>query len=199
MVDVPQRSAAGAGLTERILAGDSSAEDQLVLEFGSRIHAFALARVHNSDVAQDLVHDTLIAVLQALRTGQLNESEKLAAYVLGTARNIVNSYLRRPKPSQLEMENLGAPETAWPDWQAAQAQRYSQVQRALKHLPETDQQILALTLSAGLKSGEIAVRLGLTSEVVRQRKSRAIKKIRDRIRSMSRIRDSSDIDDRERS
>ena len=44
-----------------------------------------------------------------------------------------------------------------------------------------------MTLVDGLKPGEIAAELGLTSEVVRTRKLRAIKKITDFVRNMSRI------------
>jgi len=44
-----------------------------------------------------------------------------------------------------------------------------------------------MTLVDGLKPGEIAARTGLTSEVVRKRKSRASKKLQEVIRKRSRI------------
>ena len=65
------------------------------------------------------------------------------------------------------------------------------VRQALEQLDVTDQNILMRTLVGGEKPGEIAQRLGLSSEVVRQRKSRAVKKVSEyiRIRSRTRLRD----------
>ena len=60
------------------------------------------------------------------------------------------------------------------------------VRRALGILDPTDRRILLMTLVEGLKPGEIGVRLGLTSEVVRARKSRALKKTIDRVKKLSR-------------
>jgi RNA polymerase sigma-70 factor (ECF subfamily) len=51
------------------------------------------------------------------------------------------------------------------------------VREELKQLDPTDRRILLLTLVEGLKPAEIADRLGLSAEVVRARKSRAVKKI----------------------
>jgi len=56
----------------------------------------------------------------------------------------------------------------------------------LEQLELTDQRILLLTLVEGLKPGDIAQRLNLTSEVVRARKSRAVRKVTETIRKLSR-------------
>jgi RNA polymerase sigma-70 factor (ECF subfamily) len=49
--------------------------------------------------------------------------------------------------------------------------------QALAGLSAADRQVLTLTLVDGLKPGEIAVQIGATAEVVRTRKSRALKRI----------------------
>jgi RNA polymerase sigma factor (sigma-70 family) len=56
-------------------------------------------------------------------------------------------------------------------------QRYQTVEREIAKLDRDDRAILSMTLVDGLKPGEIAETLRLTSEVVRQRKSRALKKL----------------------
>ena len=60
------------------------------------------------------------------------------------------------------------------------------MRRALATLKATDRKILLLTLVEGLKPGEIGVRLALTAETVRARKSRALKKIIGRVKRLSR-------------
>ena len=54
--------------------------------------------------------------------------------------------------------------------------------KALERLGLEDRKILWMTLVQGHKPGEIAAALGLTSEVVRTRKARAVKKVADIIR-----------------
>ena len=60
------------------------------------------------------------------------------------------------------------------------------VRQALAMVDETDRQIVLMTMVEGRKPGDIAAKLGLSSEVVRQRKSRAIKKISEFVKGLSR-------------
>jgi RNA polymerase sigma factor (sigma-70 family) len=55
------------------------------------------------------------------------------------------------------------------------------VHQALERLGQEDRNILLMTLVEGCKPGEIAAKLGLSSEVVRTRKVRALKKVTDLI------------------
>lgn len=183
--DLEQRDP-GAGLAERILAGDESAEHEFVLEFGPRVNVLVLARTRNPDVADDLVQDVLLAVLMSLRDGKLEDPAKLSGFVLGTARNIVSNFLRRSNPLRLNTDTLHAPRSDWPDWRASESQRRRLVGREIERLDATDRKILSLTLVKGMKPGEIAAELDLSAELVRQRKSRAIRRIAERIRSLSR-------------
>ena len=64
-----------------------------------------------------------------------------------------------------------------PSQSAEDQQRAQLVRRAVSELESDDRRILMLTLVEGLTPGEIASRLRLSPEVVRQRKSRAIKKV----------------------
>ena len=165
--DLEQRDP-GAGLAERILAGDESAEHEFVFEFGPRVNVLVLARTRNPNVADDLVQDVLLAVLLALRDGKLDDPTKLSGFVLGTARNIVSNFLRRSNPLRLNMDTLHAPRSDWPDWRAADSQRRRLVGIEIERLDDTDREILSLTLVNGMKPGEIATELDLNAEVVRQ-------------------------------
>jgi RNA polymerase sigma-70 factor (ECF subfamily) len=176
-----------ARVAERIRAGDSSAEDELAREFGERIRVFLTMRTREADTARDLAQDVMINVLTALRRGQLREPERLAAFVYGTARNIMNNYLRtgrRERSEPLELDVAAA--TPDPAVAFEAGERQELVRRGLAGLNRADRGILLMTLVDGLKPGEIAWRLGLTAEVVRARKSRALKRVVDRIEGLSR-------------
>lgn len=173
-------------LAERIRTHDPSAEEEFVHLFASRITFLARRRTQDPEVARDLAQDVMLAVVCALRNGHLRDAERLTAFVYGTARNVINSYLRTrsrlPREERIEAALLVA--TAHDPLESAE--RRSLVGRALLPLDPADRRILLLTLVDGLKPGEIAARLGLSSDVVRARKSRAVKKVTEYMRRLSR-------------
>jgi RNA polymerase sigma-70 factor (ECF subfamily) len=164
-------------LAERIRRGDSSAETELVHEFTRRIFVMAVVRTHDREAARDLVQDVLVAVITALRNGQLQDADKLPGFVHGTARNLINNHLRhesqRPRTESLP-ENLAQGALAN---ELEDSERVRLVHEALERLGPSDRRIVCMSLVEGRKPGEIAGALGLTAEVVRMRKSRAVKKV----------------------
>ena len=171
-----------AGLAERIMAGDLDAESELVGTFGPRVFALLCARTRDRETARDLYQDVMLAVLTGLRRGQLRDAEKLPAYIGGVVRNLVQTELRVRRRSALEQqidENtlLAAPGLSAP-WEAEDERpRRALVRDALKLLNPSEREILLRVLVEQEKPAAIASALRLDPDVVRQRKSRAIKKI----------------------
>jgi RNA polymerase sigma-70 factor, ECF subfamily len=180
-------SAASTGqrrnLAERIRHGDASAETELVHEFTRRIFVMGVVRTHDREAACDLVQEVLIAVIGSLRKGQLLDPDKLAAFVHGTARNLINNRLRteRQQP-QLESISADLPQADLSE-QLEDAERKRLALQALERLCEKDRQILWMTLVEGRGPGEISASLGLSPDVVRTRKGRAVRKITNIIRN----------------
>jgi RNA polymerase sigma-70 factor (ECF subfamily) len=132
-----------------------------------------------------VTQDVMFAVVRALRSGHLRETERLAAFVYGTARNLINNHLRAR--SRLKEDSLdAASDFAGQADPAENGERAVLVRRAIGALDSTNRRILLLTLVEGLKPGEIATRLGLTPEIVRTRKSRAVKRAAEHMRRLSR-------------
>jgi len=164
-------------LADRIRQGDPSAESTLACEFAPKIFVMAIVRTRDRELAHELVQDTLLAVITALRKGQLLDPTKLAAFIHGTARNLIRNHFRsesqkpalEPLPETLSQGNTIE--------QVEEIERVRLVHEALGHLSEQDRKVLWLTLVEGRKPGEIASILGLTSEAVRTRKVRAARRI----------------------
>ena len=165
---------AQAALALRVQEGDSSAENELARLFHRRVLMMTRSRVRNPETARDLTQEVLMAVVLALRKGKVREGEKLAAFVYGTARNVVNGFFRSRPPECVPL----FPEAATSDADDVVQDLHERalMQRVMQHLDDSDRRILSLTLVEGLKPGEIAKRLNLSSEVVRARKSRAVKR-----------------------
>jgi RNA polymerase sigma factor (sigma-70 family) len=169
-------------LADRIRRGDAYAETELVHKFSSRIFAMAVIRTRDHEASHELVQDVLMAVIGALRKGQLQDADKLAAFVHGVARNLINNRLRtegrRPPMETLPDDLARASESD----QLEDAERLRLLRNALKRLGQQDRRILWMTLVEGRRPGEIAAVLGLTSEVVRTRKLRAIRRVTDLVK-----------------
>jgi RNA polymerase sigma factor (sigma-70 family) len=172
-------------LVQRIRAGDRSAEEQLVSTYRRGIFVIANARTRDREAARDLTQDVLIAVLKALRKGQLRESTKLAAFIQGTASNLIKNYLRararRPEQELDDLELTGFD----PVLELESAERRRLVRRELEAFSLTDQQILLLSLVDGHSLAEVAQRLNMSHDAVRARKSRAIRKLTKKFAHMS--------------
>jgi RNA polymerase sigma-70 factor (ECF subfamily) len=170
-----------AWLVTRIREGDRGAETRLVDLFSRPVRLMARVRARGLD-EDDLTQEVLIAAISALRRGQLRDTERLAQFVSGIARNVINNKRRSQRGAALE-PLTGGETAAVADFaeEVTRRERGRMLRRALDGLSVEDRRILILTLVEGLKSGQIAERLGLGEEVVRTRKSRAIKKLKARL------------------
>ncbi|MCL4811193.1 MAG: RNA polymerase sigma factor [Vicinamibacteraceae bacterium] len=174
-------------IVERIAEGDPSGEHDLAAIFERRIRLMLAARLRDHDAALEVTQDTLLAVITALRKGQLRNAESLAAFVHGIARNLANNFLRTRQESPRFVEVTPELPLAAPAHDFEGQERLALVRKAMGRLDPTDRTILLRTLLEGLKPGEIARDLGVSSEVVRTRKSRALKKVIEHVERLSQI------------
>lgn len=160
-----------------IAAGDAAAEAAFAEHFAPRVRAMLRARLRQADAVPDLTQDTLVASILALRKGQLREADRLPAFVHGVARNVVNNHLRgQQRRSEAPLDDDLAGRLAAVDGRADEERR-SLVAVGLAAIAPADREVLQLTLVDGLHPREIAQRLSLSSDTVRQRKTRALKRL----------------------
>lgn len=172
-------------LIGRILSGDESAEDELVMLYKRPVFAIAAARTGDREAARDLTQEVLMAVLQAVRKGQVRESDKLAAFVQGTARNLINNYFRtRGRRAECSLEVVTTVGID-PVEEQEGAERGRLLRQELQSYSALDQQILLFSLVDGHSLAEVAKHLKMSHEAVRARKSRLIRKIAKKFRAMS--------------
>ena len=183
-----ESSAAGEHeeLVARIRSGDGTAETELVEYVSPRVFAMLMARTRDHDTARNLLQDVLIAVLRSVREGALRDTGRLIPFVHGTARNLVNNFFR-DKVREPRLEELSGDCAQCVDQDLLMAdEREQMVREALRSVDDTDRRIVLMTMVEGRKPGDIAGQLGLSSDVVRQRKSRAIKKTAEFVKQLSR-------------
>ena len=180
-------------LARRILAGDPGSEDEFVRIFYPHVMSIALGRLRDVEAAREVAQDTLMGVLRALREGGLREPEKLPSFVSRTALNRVNTAIQKlieqrastaTNPNGEDLLDV-RPEAAG-EPTVDEEERRKLVRAALRKLKPVDRKILTLTLADGLNPREIALRLGLKPENIRNHKSRAVKIIHREVRKVIR-------------
>lgn len=161
-----------------IVEGDREAEREFADRYLPKVRVMLLARSRDRELAADLVQEVMIEAICALRRGQLREPAKLSHFVLAIARNVLNSHYRGAvrQPESLEFPD-DLPDLKKDSDEMEDRQRESLALGAISSLDPVDKSILQMTLLEGLKPGLIAQRLGLSSDVVRQRKVRATRRV----------------------
>jgi len=172
-------------LVESIRRGDPSAEERLIVAFQRPVLSMLTARTRDPEASRDLTQDALMAALRAVREGRLREADRLAGFVAGTARHLALKYHRSRRRDPLPLEDAVEPAGESPTEEYEASERVALVEQALERLEEGERAVLELTWRKGLEPREIAARLGLSGDVVRARKSRALKKIVDYVTDRS--------------
>ena len=171
-----------SGLVTQIEAGDAAAEGRLVDLFSPAVRAMTRIRSRRTVDDQDVCQDVMIAAITAIRRGQLRDAERLGGFIAGIARNLINNQLRLQTSRPVVPLVDDAVIADFRD-EVTRRERTRALRSALDEMGRDDRQVLMLTLVEGLKSGEIARRLGLSPDVVRTRKARAIRRLTERLKA----------------
>jgi RNA polymerase sigma-70 factor (ECF subfamily) len=84
-------------LVSRIRAGDPAAESELATRYSRGLKLMLLKRTRDPHLASDCCHDTLLLVIQKLRSGQIEKPESLEAFIHQIAVNISIQHFRKEK------------------------------------------------------------------------------------------------------
>ena len=175
-----------ARLTAGLRARETGAEEEFVARFRERVFTLALLAIRDRETARDLSQETLMAALAGVRDGRLEDPLRLAGYVCGTARHLIAHHLRALAQRCEQSVSAEIPGGDDPERDVAAAEEAALARRAVDSLAPGDRLVLLLTLVDGLTPGEIASRLRLRADAVRQRKARALARARAAVGRLSR-------------
>lgn len=162
-------------LVEGLRRGDEGAFDQVYEAYRPRLYGFLLRLSGRRDVAEDLLEDTWVRLVQ--RAPALRPDTQLAPWLFTVARNLYWSHCR----ARAVEERCGGLIDLWPvpaapasPFETAAAHELgSRVERAMARLSARDREVLLLVAVEGLSPAEAATVCGVSPEALRQRLSRA--------------------------
>ncbi len=176
-----------AELVRQILTGDETAFDALYKRHKPRLYRFIASKIDDRCDAEELVNDTFLKAKEHLHT--LQEPEKVLNWMFRIASQLVAGWHRKHKTSGATQgytdvyEAEGETAATAVIHQTAQdytigAERRTAVSAAIGRLPELEQKIFRLQIG-GKRYEEIAERCEVTVSVVKNRLSRAKKRLKD--------------------
>jgi len=180
----PVGSSDPATLLEGVRRGDPEAFDTLAREHAPRLFRLAFRLCGRREDAEDLVQETLVRALPALR--RFEGRAQLSTYLIRALTNLWRNRLRSKKRSRLvdwfrgraaDEEEPGPPEPVDPSPSALDRlearDRAAQVQQALEQLEPARRLVLLLREVEELSYEDIAEMTGVPVGTVRSRLARA--------------------------
>ena len=171
----------------------TSLDDELYTELYRRyapaLFAYAYQHVSSREDAEDIVLNTFLSVLQN-RHFLTFEQVKQEAWLWTITRNKVVDHFRgttrRPQVSlEWLSEPLYADDDSSPEQISLEHEEYSYLARAVRNLPELQQDILRLRFGHGLNCAEIAPVLGKSGAAVRMLLTRTLRLLRSRYKDQA--------------
>ena len=177
-----------AVLLTRCQAGERAAWDTLVDAYWQRLFGYALRATNNAELAQDLVQETFLRIVQRLE--RYDDQGKFEAWLFRILVNLVRdhgrSLARHPTQStvmecdgeRIELINEMSGKLQEPFDPLYRQEDVDALQLALRRLPEGDRQILLLRHFADMPFKDIARTLNCPIGTVLARAHRALGKLR---------------------
>jgi RNA polymerase sigma-70 factor (ECF subfamily) len=171
-----------AELLTQIAAGDVRAVGELYDRYSATLFPIALRIVRDRTEAEDVLHDSFVAVNE--RAAQYApERGSVIAWLVTLVRNLsIDRTRRRERRGSLARDVIAhePPASARdPERLTSEASEREKIRRALSSLPEAQRQTLEVAFFEGLSYPEIAARENVPLGTIKSRAARALAALRE--------------------
>jgi len=147
--------------------GDLLAMENLITRYKDRIFTSILFLVKDKYLAEDLLQEVFIKIIDKVRQGRYNEEGKFVSWALRIAHNLCVDHFRKVKRTPSIRTTDGHDVMEWmqskddnPEQKITRHQSHDRVRRMLDLLPEEQREVIVLRHYGNLSFKEIA---GLTN------------------------------------
>jgi len=161
-------SGSPADLVRRILAGERSAEDELVCRYSRGVSIIVRRIARDPALTEDICQEAFRLVLEKVRRGEVREAERLSGFICNLARNLAIDHFRQAarRETTEDIESSRPLSDPAPDQLSVllQREKANAVRQVLKELkPARDREILYRFYIAEEEKETICADLGLSS------------------------------------
>jgi RNA polymerase sigma-70 factor, ECF subfamily len=178
-----------AELVRRIKSGDSTAVEDFVRQYSSRVYSLAYQLTRSSSAAEEIMQEVFITVISKIDT--LENENYFSTWLYRVTTNAAYGYLRKEKKHRdlvpVDDVEIGSPAlhdfSNLPDDILLSDESRDIIRQAIDKLPETLRTIVIMKDVEGLKNEEIAEAMKLSLPAVKSRLHRGRLMLRDKLSS----------------
>jgi len=157
-------------LVELYASGNNSAFDVLLSRYKKSIHSYIYFIVHNEEQTEDIFQDTFLKVIMTIKQGRYTETGKFKAWITRIAHNLIIDAFRQER-NENTFSNDDMEVDVFNDYRLCEAniedelvqeQVYSDVRKLVRHLPETQREVVEMRYYQDLSFKEIAEQTGVS-------------------------------------
>ena len=152
-----------------------AAEGELYARFARRVRLYGRRHLGSDDAAAELVQRVLVLTIEKLRAGAVRDPDRIASFVLGTARMVAHE-LRRGDRRAVSDDDL--PEQEDLTHRLPEPIARGHLARCLESLSERERAVVVLSYFGDHSTAEIATTLALAEPNVRVVRHRSIARLR---------------------
>jgi len=158
---------------------DEKEFDRIYIAHYPALFRYAYTMVHDSIMAEEMVHQVFLKILE--KKAPLNIHTSLKAYLYRSVNNECLNYIKHQKiKNDFEVQTIKAMsnKTESPLAKLQYRELEQRLKKAINELPEQCRTIFQMSRFEELRYAEIATQLGLSVKTVETQMSRALKKLR---------------------
>ena len=154
---------------KRLVAGDAETERHFTAYFGQLLNLKLRARLRSWQALEDVRQETFLRVFRTLRTGEVQQPERLGAFVNSVCNNVLfESYRSSKRASQLPEEGFDVVDEApGPDAEFLSAEKRQHVRKVLADLPSKDRDLLRAVFLQEEDKDQVCLRFEVDREYLR--------------------------------
>ena len=164
------KSIADEQLVRLYLGGDNNAFDTLLNKYESKVYTHIFHLVKNRELANDMLQDVFMRVIEKLHNGKYVEDGKFSAWVMCLAHNLVLDYFRKEVKHKMVYEDehtdiFNTSNTSVTDNRETELislQNNSDLKVLINNLPEKQKEIVIMRYYYDLSFKDIANTLGIS-------------------------------------
>lgn len=169
-----------AVLVQRATGGDRTAESAVCARFAAAVRLFARRRLRATDAVEEFGQDVMLALVEALRAGAIDDPRRLPGFVLGICRNMALDRVRQRERREALWQQHGVtaeslavapPETS--------SYEFIHLEDCLSQLPKRSRDLVRLAYVEACSADDIAAQLDTTAVNVRVLRHRTLHTLRD--------------------
>jgi RNA polymerase sigma-70 factor (family 1) len=159
--------------------GDKAAFTEIYNRYAESLAGFAASKLYSLDDARDLLHDLFVKLWE--NRDQLNITSNLQTYLFAVVRHRIIDKIRKNITRQdyaAMLQRLDTGHQPGVEQQIAEKELKQQINNALNELPPRVKEIYQLSRDQNLSNSEIAAKLNLSEQTVKNQLSVALKHLR---------------------